>query len=114
MHYCDGTTAVNPSEYFIATAHVTSSIPAIANRIHFISHLPYNKFAISTIGGTILYPLFLSVFEGMPEISALTDNTMLAAVFGGVLMGAGVGLILRVGGSTGGTDILALIINKSS
>ena len=70
------------------------------------------KFALSTIGGTILYPLFMSVFEGIPDISNLTDDAMLAAILGGVLMGSGVGLMLRVGGSTGGTDILALILNK--
>lgn len=42
----------------------------------------------------------------------LTNNLLLAAIFGGVLMGAGVGIILGFGGTFGGTDLLARIINK--
>ena len=37
---------------------------------------------------------------------------MLATIYGGVLLGIGVGLIVRVGASTGGTDILALVLNR--
>ena len=37
---------------------------------------------------------------------------MLAALYGGVLLGIGIGLVVRVGASTGGTDILALVLHK--
>ena len=68
-------------------------------------------FALSTLAGTILYPLMLSLFEHL-HTGPYTDNTLLAAIYGGIIMGAGVGLVLRVGSSTGGTDIIALILNK--
>ncbi len=42
----------------------------------------------------------------------LADDKLLSAILGGGIAGAGVGLCFSVGGSTGGTDILAMIINK--
>ena len=71
------------------------------------------KFALTTIANSILYPLTMSLLEQLPIAGKpVTDNIMLAAVFGGVLMGGGIGLLLRAGGSSGGTDIPALILNK--
>lgn len=70
------------------------------------------KFALTTIVSTFAYPAFLSVAQMIPGITELTDNIMLAALYGGVLLGVGIGLIVKVGASTGGTDILALIFNK--
>ena len=70
------------------------------------------KFALTTIVSTFAYPAFLSVAQMIPGITELTDNIMLATLYGGVLLGAGIGLIVKVGSSTGGTDILALIFHK--
>ena len=70
------------------------------------------KFAVTTIVSTFLYPLCLSVVQKIPRITTLTDNQLLSAIYAGVLMGIGVGIIVRVGASTGGTDIIALILNK--
>lgn len=70
------------------------------------------KFALTTIVSTFAYPVFLSVAQMIPGITELTDNIMLATLYGGVLLGAGIGLIVKVGSSTGGTDILALIFHK--
>ena len=69
-------------------------------------------FAFTTIISTFVYPIFLSAIQAVPGIDSLTDNVMLASVYGGVLLGAGIGIIVRVGASTGGTDILALVFNK--
>ncbi|MCF2681843.1 YitT family protein [Faecalicatena contorta] len=69
-------------------------------------------FAFTTIISTFVYPIFLSVIQAIPGIDSLTDNVMLASVYGGILLGAGIGVIVRVGASTGGTDILALVFNK--
>lgn len=46
------------------------------------------------------------------DIRAVTDQTVLAIVYGGLLMGIGLGLVLRSGGTTGGTDILAIILHQ--
>ena len=70
------------------------------------------KFALTTIVSTFAYPAFLSVAQMIPGITELTDNIMLATLYGGVFLGAGIGLIVKVGSSTGGTDILALIFHK--
>lgn len=70
------------------------------------------KFVVTTIASTFLYPVCLSVMRAIPGITALTDNIMLATLYGGAILGIGVGLVIRVGASTGGTDILALVLNK--
>lgn len=70
------------------------------------------KFVITTIASTFLYPVCLSAMRAIPGITALTDNIMLATLYGGAILGIGVGLVIRVGASTGGTDILALVFNK--
>ncbi|GAB6926991.1 YitT family protein [Paenibacillus sp. JCM 10914] len=45
-------------------------------------------------------------------VDPLTIDPLLAAVFGGVLLGVGVGLVIRSGGSLDGTEIVAILINK--
>ncbi len=70
------------------------------------------KFAATTVASSILYPMFLALFQRIPGITEFTDNSLLAAIFGGVLLGAALGLVMRVGSSTGGTDIVVLILNK--
>lgn len=71
------------------------------------------KFAINTLLSTFLFPLSLSLVEMIPKVDQITDNMMLATIYGGMLLGLGIGMIVRVGASTGGTDILALVLNKS-
>lgn len=70
------------------------------------------KFAFTTIISTFVYPMFLSVIQAIPGIDQLTDNVLLASLYGGALLGLGIGMVVRVGASTGGTDILALVFNK--
>ena len=70
------------------------------------------KFALTTLISTIVYPVFLSIVQTIPGITKLTDNIMLASLYGGALLGLGIGLVVRVGSSTGGTDILALVLHK--
>ena len=87
----------------------------IINMLFFVTGFVFlgKKFALTTIANSILYPLAMSLLEQLPIAGKpVTDNIMLAAVFGGVLMGGGIGLLLRAGGSSGGTDIPALILNK--
>lgn len=70
------------------------------------------EFALATIASSFIYPTFLSIVQSIPGIDSLTDNIMLSTLYGGALLGIGIGLIVRVGSSTGGTDILALVFNK--
>ncbi len=67
-------------------------------------------FLIKTIVGTLLVSVAIDVLT--PILPVYKGDTMLASIFGGVLNGAGLGLIFYRGGSTGGTDIIALILHK--
>ncbi|MEG0351612.1 MAG: YitT family protein, partial [Enterococcus sp.] len=62
---------------------------------------------------TIIAVIFNSIFLYLTEPwSIQSDEIMINAIFGGVLVGVGIGLIIRVGGTTAGTTILARIANK--
>ena len=69
------------------------------------------SFGIKTIFATVMLSLFLSLFEGIVT-EPIVDENFMSAVVGGILAGAGVGLAISQGGSTGGTDIIAMMINK--
>lgn len=70
------------------------------------------KFAATTLLSTLIAPVILRFFEGIPALATLTDDLFLAAVFAGVLAGVGVGLVMREGASTGGLDIPPLILQN--
>lgn len=70
------------------------------------------NFAIKTLLSTILYPAFVSVFSVMSETIHITSDPMIASIYGGILVGAGVGLVFKTGASTGGMDIPPLIAHK--
>lgn len=70
------------------------------------------KSFIYTIYGTIAVSLFLYVFQ-LNELKLNLENDMfLVALFAGVFIGVGLGIIFRYGGTTGGVDIIARIIQK--
>ena len=66
------------------------------------------RFILYTVYGMGILSLFMQL---MPE-RALIADPLLAAVFGGAVMGAGSGIMLRTLGSAGGTDILAIWLNQ--
>lgn len=70
------------------------------------------KFAITTIISTFVYPIFLNIFQSMDGLSTFCEDMVLAAVYGGIVIGLGIGLVMKAGGSTGGMDIPLIILNK--
>lgn len=70
------------------------------------------KFALTTILSTFFYPFILNVFQENIKIEMITEDKLLATIFAGLLMGIALGLVFRVGASTGGTDIPPLVLNK--
>ncbi len=83
------------------------------------------KFAMGTLAGTVLYPAFMMLFNlcntafvnspianGAQSIGGSLGDPLLSAILGGALFGLGIGLVVRVGASTGGTDIPPMIFNK--
>lgn len=63
---------------------------------------------MKTIYGSLIFPFFAWLVQ---EIPALTSNLLLAAVFGGVTTGIGLGLVFKGNASTGGTAIISQIVN---
>lgn len=72
------------------------------------------KFAAKTALSTIVFPIFLATLGEMSVMQSLTNDVLLANIYAGLLIGAGMGLILRQGASTGGMDVPPLIINKKT
>ena len=70
------------------------------------------KLFFTSVASTFLYPLFLSLMQRIPNIDSLSSDTLLSALFAGVLMGFSIGLVMRFGSSTGGMDITNLILAK--
>ncbi|UPM55403.1 YitT family protein [Gottfriedia acidiceleris] len=84
----------------------------------FVLNLPFfylgykqigKTFAISTILGITVLSYLTSMFHHIP---AFTEDILLATIFGGMVLGVGVGLAIRFGGALDGIEILAIIINS--
>ena len=70
------------------------------------------KFALKTMISTIIYPFFITFTTFILKDVTITTNPLLGSLYGGICIGIGIGLVYRVGGSTGGMDIPPLVINK--
>lgn len=69
------------------------------------------SFGVRTIVAAVILSGFLALFQPM-FTTPIMHETMMNAIVGGVLAGIGSGIVFINGGSTGGTDIIAMIINK--
>lgn len=65
-----------------------------------------------SIYGSLVFPLVLFVFESWVPMLDFQEDYVLAVLFGGGLLGLGFGLVLKYGGTSGGTDIPVKILNK--
>lgn len=76
----------------------------------FIGYKQIGKtFALSTLFGISVLSVATALLHPVP---AFTEDVLLATVFGGIVLGIGVGIVLRYGGSLDGTEILAVLFNK--
>jgi uncharacterized membrane-anchored protein YitT (DUF2179 family) len=84
----------------------------------FVLNLPFlyigykmigKTFAISTLYGIAIMSIGTSLLH---PVDPLTIDPLLASVFGGIILGIGVGLVIRFGGSLDGTEIIAILFNK--
>ncbi len=66
------------------------------------------KFILSTVYCTALLSVMTNVFDG--RVPPLTNDILLAAIAGGVLMAIGIGLVFKAGSTTGGTDIIVKVL----
>ncbi|APH06109.1 YitT family protein [Bacillus weihaiensis] len=76
----------------------------------FIGYKQIGKtFAVSTLFGITILSIATALLHPVP---AFTEDLLLATVFGGIILGIGVGIVIRYGGSLDGTEILAILANK--
>lgn len=74
------------------------------------------KFGIKTIYAIVMTSVLMTVFEGIiPSegiFPALAQDKLLSSILGGIVMGFGVASCLLMGGSTGGSDLIAMIVTR--
>lgn len=69
------------------------------------------NFGVKTIYSIMVLSLFFALFQNLLQ-KPIVDDMFLSAVLGGMACGIGLGVVFSRGGSTGGTDIFAMIVNK--
>ncbi len=83
-----------------------------------VINIPFFVVGFKALGKRFLLRavIAIAVFSSMLEVFAvmepITDSELLAVVFGGVILGVGVGLVLRFGGCLDGTEIAAMLLSK--
>ena len=117
--------------FLIPNDMIDGGIVGISIMASYLSHLPlglftfclnlpflligYKQFGKTFVISTLFAISCLSVGVSLLHpIAGLTHDNFLAAIFGGIINGAGVGLIIRAGGSLDGTEIVAIIFDKKS
>jgi len=76
----------------------------------FIGYKQIGKtFALSTLLGITVLSITTTLLHNFP---VFTEDLLLATVFGGIVLGTGVGIVIRFGGSLDGTEIMAILMNK--
>ena len=93
-------------------------IPVPLGLLTFVINFPFLFLGWKKMGHTFilkagyaiaLFSVMTRIFENTPSA---TDEVVLAVTFGGVLLGAGVGLVLRAGGCLDGTEVIAILLSK--
>ena len=74
-------------------------------------------YGAKSLAGTLLLSLWVSLFGQLTDYNGFLPyidrmDTLLSAIFGGVLLGGGIGIVMRSGANTGGTDIIAQILSR--
>ncbi|MBX9971796.1 YitT family protein [Cytobacillus firmus] len=84
----------------------------------FILNIPFFYIGYKQIGKTFALSTLLGIAVLsattllLHEVPVFTEDLLLATVFGGIVLGVGVGMVIRYGGSLDGTEILAILVNK--
>ncbi|WP_391209393.1 YitT family protein [Psychrobacillus sp. L4] len=87
--------------------------------LNFVLNLPllvlgYYKLGKKITVNTLICVISLSIFLYLIPAIPVTDNILLASIFGGIIGGIGAGLILKYSGTSGGLDIIAIIVSRTS
>ncbi|MDL2236041.1 YitT family protein [Christensenellaceae bacterium OttesenSCG-928-L17] len=124
-------TALGIAVFTIPNRIAPGGLSGLATAISYISHIPVGMLTLAlnvplliiawrrmglralfkTLVSTVLLSVFIDIFSA--HLPHYTNNVLLAALTGGVVTGAGMGLLLLRGISTGGTDLIGLMVHKS-
>ncbi len=108
-----GVTGISALMYYwtkvpVAVSYFAINIVLLLLSIKFLGF----KFSIRTIYGVFALTFILSILQPLIKQPFVTGEPFMSCVLGGVICGIGIGIVINSKGSTGGTDIVALIINK--
>ena len=70
------------------------------------------RFGIRTLFGMLVYSLATDFFDKVLHLQAITDHPLLASLYGGLIVGVGLGFVFKYQASTGGSDIIAQIFSN--
>ncbi len=118
--------------FFLPNNFTTGGTPGMAILLHHITGFPIGvmvfvinlplliwgakalgkAFAIKTIGVIFFIALFIDVFTYFFSGLLITNDILLASIFGGIFMGLGLGLIIKAGASAGGFTIVAKVLQS--
>lgn len=94
--------------------HISLSILTIAINIPFLiagAKSLGKMFIAKSAFSMVVFSIFVSVFE---DFANATDQYLLAVCYGGVILGLGVGIVIRYGGCLDGTETVAILINRKT
>lgn len=108
-----GFTGITLLFYFLwgwdpAVTNIILNVPIFFVGWHFLGRQAFFYTLIGTFGVSI----FLKVFQIRPFPTYLQSDMTLAALFAGIFIGVGLGIIFKYGGTTGGVDIIARVVHK--
>ena len=121
--------AFNINYFFVGNKLAQGGVSGLSLIIHYLSNIDVSylyfalnipliilayiflgkNFLLKTLFATFVLSVFLKVFASFSEP---LDDILLAAIFGGAINGIAIGIVFYAGGSTGGMDIVAKIVNK--
>ncbi len=96
--------------YYFYNIPMGSTIILLNTPIFILAYIKCGKrFIFKTIIATLLYSYFINLFE---KVAEFTHDNFLASIYGGILIGIGLGLVFRASASTGGSDLVAHLTKK--
>ena len=105
-----GVSGIATIGYYLLNVPLGTTILVLNIPLFIIAFLKVGKeLFINSIIGTILLSQAINLFE---RIEPLTQDRPLACIYGGILVGVGMAIVLKGNGSTGGTDLLTYIIRR--
>jgi uncharacterized membrane-anchored protein YitT (DUF2179 family) len=114
-----GVTGLSSIIYFLSNERIPVGITAfLFNLVFLLLGFKFlgSKFGVNTIYGIVMSSVFLIMWQQGLHVERFLDvsqfGDFMCSLLGGALCGVGIGLAFTMGGNSGGTDIIALIISK--